>query len=563
MSDLPIKSILVIDDAADYRQLLITFFKKVCPSARVDEYDPASGRPADNFTWSNYDLLILDYDLGQGENGLEWLRHYKTTSGFPPTIILTAKDDEELVVNAMRYGAQGFLRKMGLTKNILLKSITTALEKYKQEKESATSHKIQVHLFNKEKFFESLKSVHKKDAIILIEIDKYQELHDLLGIFAADSFVSSFIDTISRTIESSACGGNMTRIGDSTIALLIQNNKEAEDIEKLAQNLCKAMDDINFEHNGKPVNFNANIGLLYIGEENTDVSEILTKVENACRKAREIKGNSYVIEGGDEELLEEDKQFSNEIISAIKENRIQPMFQSLVLVSGTPHKEFNEIYQTRVNIFDPDNNILEPKKFIPILEKTNSLKKLDRWNIRHCVSELASLKKKKDLKIGILIPLSLQSVNDKDLTDWIHRLIEYVKIPSIGKSLIFEIRANDFISSSRQAKLQFNKLRVKLNASIALTSVYDLQTLEKCLGQEKFDFVLFPPEHTGKEKMQMDDIQKIVDTAREHKAVTVANRIDTGEYLALSASAGTDYVLGHFVQPPMEKIVATEEVEVT
>jgi hypothetical protein len=30
----------------------------------------------------------------------------------------------------------------------------------------------------------------------------------------------------------------------------------------------------------------------------------------------------------------------------------------------------------------------------------------------------------------------------------------------------------------------------------------------------------------------------------------------------MSASAGVDYVLGHFVQPPMENIVHTEEVEV-
>ena len=562
MSDFPIKNILLIEDSKEYRQLLITFFKEVCTSARVDEYDPAKGRPADNFSWSTYDLLILDYDLGKGENGLEWLRHYKTSSGFPPTIILTAEDDEELVVNAVRYGAQGFLRKMGLTKNIMLKAINSALEKYEQEKETASSHKLQVHLFNKEKFFESLKSVRKDDAIILVEIDKFQALHDSLGIFATDNFSNNFIDTILKTTMSSSCSGQMTRIGDSTIALLIQNNTNIESIENLAQNLCTAMSKTEFTNNGKPVNFSVNIGILCIDKDNADVSETLTGVENACRKAREIKGNSYVIEGGQQELAEGDKQFSNEIINAIKENRIQAMFQSLVLVSGMPHKDFSEIYQTRVNIFDPDNNILEAKKFIPILEKTNSLKKLDRWNIRHCISELASLNKDKELKIGILVPLSIQSINDKDLTDWINKLIDYVKIPKLGKSLIFEIRANDFISSHRQAKLQFNKLRVKLNASIALTSVYDQQTLEKCLALEKFDFVLFPPEHTGKEKMQMEDIQKIVDLAREHKATTVANRIDTGEYLALSASAGTDYVLGHFVQPPMEKIIATEEVEV-
>ena len=82
------------------------------------------------------------------------------------------------------------------------------------------------------------------------------------------------------------------------------------------------------------------------------------------------------------------------------------------------------------------------------------------------------------------------------------------------------------------------------------------------MQHEKFDFIIFSPEHTGDKKMPIDQIQQMVNKAREHNAFTVASRIDTGEYLALVASAGTDYVLGHFVQPPMEKIIPTEEVEV-
>lgn len=50
--------------------------------------------------------------------------------------------------------------------------------------------------------------------------------------------------------------------------------------------------------------------------------------------------------------------------------------------------------------------------------------------------------------------------------------------------------------------------------------------------------------------------------AKEHNALTVAGKIESGDYLGMSASAGVDYVLGYFVQPPMENIVAAEIVEV-
>ena len=563
MSVPAIQTVLVIDDSADYRKLLVTFFKKVCPTARVDEYDPVYDRPPENFPWSKYDLLILDYDLGGGENGLEWLRQYKTSSGFPPTIMLTAADDEELVVKAIRFGAQSFLRKSGLTKNTLLESVNAALKKHKQDQQAADSQKIQVHLYNKEKFFDSLKSVKKHNAIFLIEIDKFQELREFLGIFSIDNFVNYFSETISNAIKQNGNAGQMTRIGDSTVALLIQDEIDTGKTENLAKLLCETFDKAAYKHNESKIEFSVNIGVKCIDDDKADVEKILSRVENACRKARETNGNSYIIEGDvDEKQAEYEKELFNLVKAALTENRVRPLFQTLVLVSGTAEKAFREIHQVRVNILDPENNIIEPKKFVPVLEKFESLTLLDRWIIRHCIQELTDLRKNNDMKLGIMIPVSSQSINDKGLTDWIHKMVEYVKIPDLGKSLIFEIKARDFLASSRHAKLQFNKLRVKLGALIALTNINDVPTVDKCMHQEKFDFIIFSPEHSGEKKMPIDQIQQMINKAREHNAFTVASRIDTGEYLALAASAGTDYVLGHFVQPPMEKIVPTEEVVV-
>jgi EAL domain-containing protein (putative c-di-GMP-specific phosphodiesterase class I)/DNA-binding NarL/FixJ family response regulator len=563
----PVENILIIDDSADFRILLRTFFKKVNPSVYVTEFDPAKGRPSESFPWSSYDLLILDYDLGHGENGLDWLRQYKTSIEFPATIMLTAKDNEELVVNAMRFGAQGFLRKAGLTKSRLIDTVHEALEKYKQDSAKASTQEIQVHLFNKEKFFGSLKSITKNDAVFLVEIDKYQSLYETLGIFGTDKFVNFFIDTISGVIKATEYQARMTRIADSTVALILANNSSPVNIDLLAEKMCEAFNRVEYKNENTIVKFSVNIGAISIVEKKPDVMEILAKVENACRKAREIPGNSCIIEDRNTApvvLSEPDygKEFGEVVISALTEERLKPLFQSFVLVSGTPHKDYKDIYQARAFLMDTDNNIIEPKKFLPVLGATNNLKKLDHWIVRYCAVELAKLSAGKELKIGVLIPISAQSIDDREFTDWINKLIKHVKFPGLGKSLIFEVRAIDYLSSTRQAKLQFNKLRIKLKASIALAGLNNISTLEKSLLQEKFDFVIFSPEHAGEGKMQMDQIQQFVNIAKEHKALTVACKIDSGEYLALSASAGVDYVVGHFVQPPMVNIVSTEEVVV-
>jgi len=84
MAETSFKKALIIDDSGDYRSLLTKFLEKASPGSAVDEYDPTWGKPPDKFPWARYDLLVLDYDLGSGENGLEWLRLYKTSNDFPP-----------------------------------------------------------------------------------------------------------------------------------------------------------------------------------------------------------------------------------------------------------------------------------------------------------------------------------------------------------------------------------------------------------------------------------------------------------------------------------------------
>jgi len=283
MSNLNIKKILIIDDSEDFRKLMIKFFEKVCAGATIDVYDPADGKPSETFIWKKYNLIILDYDLGNGENGLEWLRLYKTSSSFPPTIMLTAHGNEETVVNAFRYGAQGYLSKKGLTKGRLIESINYALKKYQEDTKKADTQQLYVHIYNKEKFYRSLEHINKNDIVILDEINRFQTLRDENGMLSADKIADFFSEKILKYITDSEYAGDVTRIGDSSVAILIHDYQGKDKGEAICNQLCKLFDEATYEEGNKKIDFLLNIASVYISNDDTDVKTILKQVDIARR----------------------------------------------------------------------------------------------------------------------------------------------------------------------------------------------------------------------------------------------------------------------------------------
>ena len=120
--------ILIIDDDADYRKLIVNWLGKSGHDLEIIEYDPLElGLPDNDFDWSNIDVLLLDYDLRMEDvTGLDILiKNYKNST-FPATILLTGAGSEEIAIRAFKYGIADYKRKEWLENEELLTTIQDA-----------------------------------------------------------------------------------------------------------------------------------------------------------------------------------------------------------------------------------------------------------------------------------------------------------------------------------------------------------------------------------------------------------------------------------------------------
>lgn len=126
--------ILIIDDSPDFRILVRHYLNKEMASPEIEEYEVEKlGRPGDDFDWSHYDVLLLDYKLGENEDGLEWLKIFRNRPGFPPTVILTAEGDEYVAVRSVKLGAADYINKKDISPK-RLKGIIEEAASFNDEK---------------------------------------------------------------------------------------------------------------------------------------------------------------------------------------------------------------------------------------------------------------------------------------------------------------------------------------------------------------------------------------------------------------------------------------------
>lgn len=130
-------SILIVEDTpADIlliKEMLSDIRKKLtCELTEAPTLKAAIGVLAN----TEFDAVLLDLHLPDSQ-GIETVR--RVVSRFPESavVVLTGLNNEQMAVQAIRYGAQDFLEKQDLSPTMLLRSVFYAIErkKFLQEKE--------------------------------------------------------------------------------------------------------------------------------------------------------------------------------------------------------------------------------------------------------------------------------------------------------------------------------------------------------------------------------------------------------------------------------------------
>lgn len=103
------KSVLILEDAADVRSWLVEIIQQVFTDATIIEAETLTVA-LESVDQQPFDLALIDLNLPDG-NGLSLLQKLQECSPDTYAVIATIFDDDENIIRALKLGAQGYLLK--------------------------------------------------------------------------------------------------------------------------------------------------------------------------------------------------------------------------------------------------------------------------------------------------------------------------------------------------------------------------------------------------------------------------------------------------------------------
>ena len=102
--------ILIADDHPLFREAIINVIKNEFPDCEIFESDGLDGAMQITEANDTLDLILLDLDM-PGMNGLNGLISLRNSSPTIPVVIVSAEKNKQVVLQAITYGAVGFIAK--------------------------------------------------------------------------------------------------------------------------------------------------------------------------------------------------------------------------------------------------------------------------------------------------------------------------------------------------------------------------------------------------------------------------------------------------------------------
>src|SRR6476660_2756250 len=241
-------------------------------------------------------LVLLDLSLPDSF-GLETFAKVYAHSPTVPIIVLTGNDDQTVALRAVKGGAQDYLVKGKLDRELLVRSMQYSIERkrYQVQLEHQANYDALTGLPNRTLLHDRLRQAvfaqrHMRAiAVVFIDLDHFKFVNDSLGHNVGDELLKSMADRLRGVLRE---GDTVARLGGDEFVLILNDQANEEVIframQRITQELSQPM-----MIDGKELYVTCSAGISLHPQDGADVDTLLKNADAAMYRAKEHGRANY------------------------------------------------------------------------------------------------------------------------------------------------------------------------------------------------------------------------------------------------------------------------------
>lgn len=382
-----------------------------------------------------------------------------------------------------------------------------------------------------------------RPTIFAIDIDRFKQVNDELGISAGDTILLTIARRLKRLLKPQ---DTLARISGDQFGLILLSEQEPAKVAAFAEGISRAiMVPINFGQ--QEIILTASVGLVTWVDEMASPLELIKDAELAMYQAKRVGGNriepfrpAFRSAGADKLQIESDLR------RALERNEIAMVYQPIVDIETAEIAGFEALMRWE----HPRKGNIPPSEFIPIAETSDLINQLGMHALEQSCEDIASwYRTLGQIPIFMSVNLSSAQLLRNDLYADIRGVL--TKTGFKEQNLKLELTESVVMHNPEQAARILARLK-DLGIQLALDDFGTGHSSLSYLTRFPFDTIKIDQSlvrDTGEKQLVL--LRSIISMARDLGMTIVAEGIETEEDAEELAELGCDYAQSFLFGPPI------------
>ena len=393
-------------------------------------------------------------------------------------------------------------------------------------------------------------------AVLIINIDRFQQINESFGHSAGDRFLISMASTLRRCIASSDI---LARLSGDEFAVLVPKLEKIDAVIQTCNRIHEAMEQP-YDLDGNEVFTSVSIGVASTISSATHPEDLIRDADFAMHRAKIAgKARTEVYQRDSHQVARSQFHLETELRRAVEREELQLYYQPIIDVNTAELHGFEAL--TRWH--HKDHGFVSPVEFIQLAEETGIIVPLGRWAIEAACACL----KKWEMEVGSehLVPINVnvsgvQFARD-DVAAVVEAALERHQLP--GHLLRIELTESSIMANPEHISESLNRIRA-LGVKVALddfgTGYSSLNYLHQFpIDIIKIDRVFINQLERGNTQHKILDMIGMLAHSLGHEVV--AEGLEDTDHIEMVSDMGFAFGQGFYYSPPVTCKAATEMVQ--